>query len=418
MDWVSAESGARRGILTKPHLPRGLYALHDTIVAAVPLGTRDSELEKALARIRVLAPTALETHRRVAGHAYARRRYADAVVAFRTVAEATGRISDEWRLALCLDRLGDRRAMLWLAARQKCLPGRRPFRALLLSCLAVRRARRRLAVALGTGPGAAINREIAPGPAGLVGLSDVAAAVVSKHAMVAVEKRGPAPGPILVISADPVYHDRFSDLLAASLKTLGTGLRIHFHGVGPERAFDLSCMSDILAGVSFDAEGGGDRAYATVSRFLALPSIMAAWRRPVLLTDIDSAFHADPATVFSSLDGRDLGLQWNDTSMPWEAVGAGFVALSDSVAARRFAERVAAVLHDRWRRGALAYYSDQGALLSAWLHESATSAPPSMARLKGRDWLFDAFQSGPAAKRAYLEARLSRARRPGSYSDA
>lgn len=157
-------------------------------------------------------------------------------------------------------------------------------------------------------------------------------------------------GPFVLMAAcDGRYFHRFAPEFLRSLDARASGLTVHLHVVEPgEGTLDLARV--LAAGsaniVNLSVEGANPHAgpaYYSCARFLAAKGVVEAWRRPVLLADIDVAFTDTPERVARAAEGCAFATFTHDSHGPCSrlpAVLTWFAADADGAAAldgmRRF----------------------------------------------------------------------------------
>lgn len=184
-------------------------------------------------------------------------------------------------------------------------------------------------------------------------------------------------GPVLVCAADGAYVERFARLFLASAETFArSGSRVHIHVVnpGPNTLGMLATLGAglrrLLLAVTWEEVGEGmsptDRmTYYTCARFLRLPALMDRYGAPMVISDIDAVWLADPGAFTDALSAVEpLALVRNPRTLAflYDAIGGGIVALHPEPIVRRMGDDAARfLLH--WVRGRrMEYFLDQVAL--------------------------------------------------------
>jgi tetratricopeptide (TPR) repeat protein len=194
---------------------------------------------------------------------------------------------------------------------------------------------------------------------------------------------GPVPdgtGPVLVCAADGVYAAKFAPLFLASADTFAhPGLRIHLHVVDPgegtmERLARLGAgLTNARLALTWETAPAnlstvGRMTYFTCVRFLRLPDLIARYRAPMVIGDIDAVWLADPGAFADAVTpAQPLALVRNPATLAflYDAVGGSLAALLPVAPALRFAGDVARFLFRWLERGELNYFLDQIALVQA-----------------------------------------------------
>lgn len=204
---------------------------------------------------------------------------------------------------------------------------------------------------------------------------------------------GPAPEgdyaagdtPLIFAAADAGYAARFAELLAGNLAARAPGIAFHLHVVNPTPESDsrLARVRDLTQGhldfavtrettdlSRFDGPHGHlpAKTYYSCARFLALPALMARYRRPILVCDIDLAPTADPRPWLDEMASADCGANVKIRYDFANHLLATMVYVGDTPAGRDFAALVGAYCRHFLDARQAAWTLDQIALRAAYLH--------------------------------------------------
>jgi tetratricopeptide (TPR) repeat protein len=192
--------------------------------------------------------------------------------------------------------------------------------------------------------------------------------------------REPAPGTAFVVLAggDAGYFHRFGDALANSLAKTCGGFALHFHVVDPDDAVEtrLQAMRDRLPGlpIALTVETPPTtlpqhlhKTFFACARFLHLPRLQAAYRRPVLLLDIDLVVLHDVSPLLERfrMEQADLALVHGGTRDPWCRLWADAVLIAPTERGMAYAALVRDYIAHFIDRGEAAWFLDQIALFAA-----------------------------------------------------
>ncbi len=182
---------------------------------------------------------------------------------------------------------------------------------------------------------------------------------------------------VVACACDAVYLRRFGHLFAAAIDAFATPeCVIHFHVVAPD-AETASQIAAVEAGLTHCRVGWSTeplpvplgpqdlRTFYTCVRFLRLPDLIAAYRRPIVVADIDAVFLGDPLAMPALLDeARPLALLFSPTTLAYlyDAVGGGLVAALPFPAVETVFADIKRFLLSWLIEGRMAYFLDQVAL--------------------------------------------------------
>ena len=204
---------------------------------------------------------------------------------------------------------------------------------------------------------------------------------------------GPAPEgdyaegdtPLVFAAADAGYATRFAELLAGNLAARAPGIALHLHVVNPtpESEARLARVKDLTQGhldfavtrettdlARFDGPHGHlpAKTYYSCARFLALPGLLARYRRPILVCDIDLAPTRDPRPWLDDLAAADAGANVKIRYDFANHLLATMVYVGDTPAGREFAASVAGYCRHFLDARQAAWTLDQIALRATHLH--------------------------------------------------
>lgn len=204
---------------------------------------------------------------------------------------------------------------------------------------------------------------------------------------------GPAPEgdyaagdtPLVFAAADAGYAARFAELLAGNLAARAPGIALHLHVVNPtpESEARLARVRDLTQGhldfaitrettdlSRFDGPHGHlpAKTYYSCARFLVLPALLARYRRPILVCDIDLAPTRDPRPWLDDLAAADAGANVKIRYDFANHLLATMVYVGDTRAGRDFAALVAGYCRHFLDARQAAWTLDQIALRAAFLH--------------------------------------------------
>lgn len=191
--------------------------------------------------------------------------------------------------------------------------------------------------------------------------------------------------PLVFAAADAGYAARFAELLAGNLAARAPGIALHLHVVNPtpESEARIGRVKDLTQGhldfavtrettdlARFDGPGGHlpAKTYYSCARFLALPALLARYRRPILVCDIDLAPTRDPRPWLDELAAADAGANVKIRYDFANHLLATMVYFGDTPSGREFATLVAGYCRHFLDARQAAWTLDQIALRAAFLH--------------------------------------------------
>jgi hypothetical protein len=191
--------------------------------------------------------------------------------------------------------------------------------------------------------------------------------------------------PLVFAAADAGYAARFAELLSGNLAARAPGIALHLHVVNPtpESEARLARVRDLTQGhldfavtretVDLSRFEGAEahlpaKTYYTCARFLALPALLARYRRPILVCDIDLAPTRDPRPWLDELAAADAGANVKIRYDFANHLLATMVYVGDTAAGREFAARVAGYCRYFLAARQAAWTLDQVALRATHLY--------------------------------------------------
>lgn len=206
------------------------------------------------------------------------------------------------------------------------------------------------------------------------------------------------PAPIVIVAANDRYLRQHGAGFARRLAAVAPGSRLHLHLIGDPGAMRAEVAAIAAAGhglgITLSSEPITINAphYFATARFLRLGAWLDRFRGPIIVSDIDGRWQADPARFLDRrMGGADVGISLSaevrigrkagigqpvlvyPLPLPWTAVTAWPLALAPSPGARRFAELLSRLADARLRAAAAeglrnAWFIDQNVLGAAYAH--------------------------------------------------
>jgi Flp pilus assembly protein TadD len=179
-------------------------------------------------------------------------------------------------------------------------------------------------------------------------------------------------GPLALIGCDPVYFKRYGQGLWDSLRRFeGERACLHVHLVHPD-AESLKLASQMGLGISVETPdlAGHSRnfvnTYFASARFLALPGLLEAYRRPLLVMDVDALVLRPLTPLWQALQEADMAIRRLEGVMvdPWNEPQANLVGINPTPLGLAFAEALSSFLAHFVAQGKLFGFFDQTALYS------------------------------------------------------
>lgn len=399
-DVAAAGRAVRRALVLDPAMPQAYVARHS--VESRRLGDHAPHPSRTR--------TARQAVQAGAGHpevlamigrlAYQRGEYARAAAAFSAALKGRWNRGWLWSLALAVMRLDRSDQTAGFLRRLRRRQDARDLAALVRGCVAARRGRALVALRHVDRAVAGAGAAFPDGPAALPRVGEVERALGGTPASPA----GGTPSrqigeTVLMTSGDARYLEAFLDGFVGSARQRAPGMPLHVHAIGPvPPALDARIRAAADRWTHDRGEVGMDRAYLTVSRFLALPAVRRSWARPILTVDIDTVIAADPRPILATLADADVACRMDDHILPWERAQVTALYTASGAAADAVVAWYAALIRGRLAAGKLAYYADQGLLWGLIEHLRRVGYPARFADLALEPWLTAARQAGIEAK--------------------
>lgn len=184
----------------------------------------------------------------------------------------------------------------------------------------------------------------------------------------------PGDGPLIAVSCDDVYFQRFvGDLLESIAATLppGGGGGVHVHVVNPSPETEAALQrwrTRLPLGYSrerLDFSGWDDHrrtTYYACVRFLRWHQLLARQSRPLVHVDADCTLRADLTSLSDGLRGADVGLLRDGRGRgPTREITVCFAWFQPTKASRAFLALAAAYIADALARGQGYWMLDQAA---------------------------------------------------------
>jgi hypothetical protein len=211
---------------------------------------------------------------------------------------------------------------------------------------------------------------------------DPGARISRPSADISFENVAAQPGPVVaVVAADHAYLMRHGNSFFQSVQAHGAGITTHLHLVNPEPE-DYAFISDGLRSgkwpplnLSTEVYDGPDaRAYYASVRFLRTPVLLELYKRPLLISDIDTIYQEPILPLLPLITSFDVGLFFKNNrhryrAHPWQTIRAGIVMCAPTEAGRLFCKAVALLTmrtFDKFK-GKDIWFIDQNMLYHAWL---------------------------------------------------
>ncbi|RJF81008.1 tetratricopeptide repeat protein [Azospirillum cavernae] len=207
----------------------------------------------------------------------------------------------------------------------------------------------------------------------------------------------PGDGPLIAVSCDDVYFQRFvGDLLESIAATLppGGGGGVHVHVVNPSPETEAALerwRTRLPIGYSrerLDFSGWDDHrrtTYYACVRFLRWHQLLARLSRPLVHVDADCTLRADLTSLSDGLRGVDVGLLRDGRGRgPTREITVCFAWFQPTEASRAFLALTAAYIADALRRGEGYWMLDQAAPFCVLNALTARGAAPTV---RWFDWV-------------------------------
>lgn len=186
----------------------------------------------------------------------------------------------------------------------------------------------------------------------------------------------------VLVSGNSQYLIDFLPKLASTLNSLNQEVDLHVHLMLDQyEDFDISLFRlNPVSSFSVDRYKPTTVAGYTTRRYVRLIEILSYLERPVLLTDIDSEFAKDPASIFNNY-AADVTLFHRQSELYInQQFAAGMTLCRPTQGGLYFADAIRNYLLElEYRFDALSWYSDQMALLATQVWIERQQIPISIA---------------------------------------
>ena len=178
----------------------------------------------------------------------------------------------------------------------------------------------------------------------------------------------PDPRPVLAVSCDQRYAERFLPRFLASVERLCAGRLVHLHLIDPEPE---PPAPPALAGnrLAVTWERSGDLkcgAWYASARFVRMAALLEHYRRPVVMFDADVALRHPVETLERAMDGADFGCFRMDRLDPGSVYQASVTAFRPTPAGLELARLTGDLILSKMSiRRPLLWLIDQASLYSA-----------------------------------------------------
>jgi tetratricopeptide (TPR) repeat protein len=189
--------------------------------------------------------------------------------------------------------------------------------------------------------------------------------------------QGGCPGPVLLMSCDSGYFDRFAFALAHSVsRNAAARCALHFHIVNPDERVEAGLARMRAHFPDLPIALGSEqcdvtrffqpKAYYACARLLRLAQIMHHYRRPVMVIDIDLLVARGLGPLLQGLQDDDMAAPLMNTGRgePGELLSAACVYFAFTDAGLKAAALAGAYIAHYARDGRLLWFIDQIALLA------------------------------------------------------
>lgn len=207
------------------------------------------------------------------------------------------------------------------------------------------------------------------------------------------EGAGSADRPLVVYaSCDAVYARKFLPTMVRSIvEDSGLDCAIALHLINPDAEAEATVAAlaaahgagrFIVLRESIDLTPLGDNAktYYACSRFLVLPDLLARWKRPVLMLDVDLLAIRDLNPLLATSAHSDLGLMSHALKRLdiWSLLYADVLHIRPTMGAWRFLDLARRYIRHFLDRGMPVWFLDQAALAAVHLAGFTGEAPPRL----------------------------------------
>lgn len=197
---------------------------------------------------------------------------------------------------------------------------------------------------------------------------------------------------VLFLACSPDYLDRYAGSLLESLSANGGGdSLLHLHVVGddehllerlrkvPDRYHRVPMTITAEAPDLGSLSASQRITFFTGARFLRVPDLLDAYRRPVVTLDIDAIIEGPTQQLVDAAAGSDLGLMLRiPQRIVWTNVLAGVVVFNPTDRAKAYAKLVKGFILTSMAEGRLTWNLDQIALFCSRVMQGRFADAPAV----------------------------------------
>ncbi|MDJ0686677.1 MAG: hypothetical protein QNJ84_18495 [Alphaproteobacteria bacterium] len=194
---------------------------------------------------------------------------------------------------------------------------------------------------------------------------------------------GSESAPLIFAACDAVYLDRFGARFLEAAGPLGP---VHLHIVNPTEDQLKALSGDHpTLGLSWERQAPdlSVSPYFASARFFRLESLLAHYRKPILMLDIDLEALHDPQAMLAAIAEGDIGYFAMPTLMPWLRRHAAAIYMADTDPALLFCRRLANLLGAKL--AGARWFVDQLCLMSLLAFYRSAGDPLSVRALEDAD---------------------------------
>ncbi|CAO3459673.1 tetratricopeptide repeat protein [Azospirillum largimobile] len=207
------------------------------------------------------------------------------------------------------------------------------------------------------------------------------------------EGAGSAERPLVVYaSCDAVYARKFLPTMVRSIvEDSGLDCAIALHLINPDAEAEATVAALAAAHgagrfivlretIDLTPLGGDAKTYYACSRFLVLPDLLARWKRPVLMLDVDLLAIRDLNPLLAASARSDLGMMSHALKRLdiWSLLYADVLHIRPTMGALRFLDLTRRYIRHFLDRGMPVWFLDQAALAAVHLAGFTAEAAPRL----------------------------------------
>lgn len=207
------------------------------------------------------------------------------------------------------------------------------------------------------------------------------------------EGAGSADRPLVVYaSCDAVYARKFLPTMVRSIvEDSGLDCAIALHLINPDAEAEATVAALAAAHgagrfivlretIDLAPLGGDAKTYYACSRFLVLPDLLARWKRPVLMLDVDLLAIRDLTPLLATSAQSDLGMMSHALKRLdiWSLLYADVLHIRPTTGALRFLDLTRRYIRHFLDRGMPVWFLDQAALAAVHLAGFTAEAAPRL----------------------------------------